>query len=34
MASKKEIEEHLKIALAEVGKIKPWFDKDCQRMGF
>jgi hypothetical protein len=28
MASKKEIEEHLKIALAEVGKIKPWFDKD------
>lgn len=31
MATKKEINEHLKIALAEVGKIKPWFDKevDC-----
>jgi hypothetical protein len=31
MAAKKEIEKHLKIALEEVGKIKPWFDKevDC-----
>lgn len=31
MATKKEIKEHLKIALEEVGKIKPWFDKevDC-----
>ena len=28
MASRKEIEKHLKIALGEVGKIKPWFDKD------
>lgn len=28
MATKKKIEEHLKIALAEVGKIKPWFDKE------
>ena len=27
MASKKEIEKHLQIALEEVGKIKPWFDK-------
>lgn len=24
----KEIEKHLKIALKEVGKIKPWFSKD------
>ena len=31
MATKKEMNEHLKIALEEVGKIKPWFDKevDC-----
>ncbi len=28
MASTKEIKKHLKIALEEVGKIKPWFDKD------
>lgn len=28
MATKKEIKEHLKIALKEVGQIKPWFDKD------
>jgi hypothetical protein len=27
MASKKEIETHLAVALKEVGKIKPWFDK-------
>ncbi|MES2121719.1 MAG: hypothetical protein V4492_02945 [Chlamydiota bacterium] len=27
MASKKEVDEHLKAALEEVGKIKPWFDK-------
>jgi hypothetical protein len=27
MASKKEIDQHLQIALKEVGKIKPWFDK-------
>ena len=26
MATKKEIEEHLNIALKEIGKIKPWFD--------
>jgi hypothetical protein len=34
MASKKEIEEHLKIALAEVGKVKPWFDKDVNAWVF
>lgn len=28
MATKKEIDEHLRTALVEVGKIKPWFDKD------
>lgn len=29
MASKeKEIETHLKVALAEIGEIKPWFDKN------
>lgn len=27
MATKKEITEHLKIALKEVGQVKPWFDK-------
>ncbi len=27
---KKEIEEHLKIALKEIGEIKPWFDKNFQ----
>lgn len=26
MATKKEINEHLKIALQEIGKIHPWFD--------
>lgn len=34
MASKQEIEEHLKIALAEVGKIKPWFDKSVNAWVF
>ena len=28
MATKKEIKEHLKIALQEVGEIDPWFDTD------
>lgn len=28
MATQKEINKHLKIALEEVGKIKPWFDKE------
>lgn len=27
MATKKEIKEHLKIALKEIGKIVPWYDK-------
>lgn len=27
MATKKEIKAHLKIALQEIGEIKPWFDK-------
>lgn len=27
MATKKEIEEHLAIALEEIGKIKPWFER-------
>jgi hypothetical protein len=31
MATQKEIEKHLKIALEEIGRIKPWFDEevDC-----
>ncbi len=28
MASTKEIKKHLNIALKEIGKIKPWFDKN------
>ena len=28
MASRKEISDHLKIALKEVGEITPWFDKN------
>jgi hypothetical protein len=28
MASAKEIKKHLEIALKEIGKIDPWFDKD------
>ena len=34
MATKKELEEHLKIALKEVGEIKPWFDKDVSSWVF
>lgn len=34
MATKKEIEAHLKIALEEVGNIKPWFDKDYKTWVF
>jgi hypothetical protein len=32
MASKeeKEIEAHLKLALDEIGEIKPWFSKECK----
>jgi len=28
MATKKEIDEQVKIALEEIGEIKPWFDKN------
>jgi hypothetical protein len=34
MATKKEIDQHLKIALEEVGKIKPWFDKEVNAWVF
>ena len=34
MASKKEIDAHLKTALDEVGKIEPWFDKDVDAWVF
>lgn len=31
MATQKEIKAHLKIALEEVGKIEPWFDKEYKQ---
>jgi len=31
---KKEVDEHLKIALGEIGEIKPWFDKDVNAYVF
>lgn len=34
MASRKEVKEHLEIALKEVGKIKPWFDSDVNEWVF
>jgi hypothetical protein len=34
MATKKEIDDHLKIALQEVGAIKPWFDKEIKEWVF
>lgn len=34
MATKKEIESHLKIALKEIGEIKPWFDKEVDAWVF
>ena len=34
MATKKEIEQHLKIALDEIGEIKPWFDKEVDAWVF
>lgn len=34
MATKKEIKEHLKLALKEVGKITPWFDKEVNAWVF
>ena len=30
MATKKEIEEHLQIALKEIGEIKPWYDRSLK----
>lgn len=34
MAAKKEIKEHLKIALEEIGPIDPWFDNDYKTWAF
>ncbi len=34
VATKKEIDEHLKIALEEVGEIRPWFDKEVKEWIF
>ena len=34
MATKKEIEEHLAIALNEIGQIKPWVEKDVNAWVF
>jgi hypothetical protein len=34
MATKKEIKEHLKIALEEVGEILPWFDEEVDAWVF
>ena len=34
MATKKEIKEHVKVALKEVGLVKPWFDKDYKTWVF
>lgn len=34
MATKKEIKEHLAIALKEVGHIEPWFDEDYKTWVF
>jgi hypothetical protein len=34
MATKKEIKEHLKMALEEIGQIEPWFDKNYETWVF
>lgn len=34
MATKKEIDEQLKLALNEIGAIKPWFDKEFKTWVF
>jgi hypothetical protein len=34
MATRKEIKEHLEIALMEIGEIKPWFDKEVNEWIF
>lgn len=34
MATKKEVDDHLKKALLEIGEITPWFDKDVHAWVF
>lgn len=34
MATKKEIEKHLKVALEEIGEIIPWYDEDVHAWVF
>lgn len=34
MATKKEINKHLKIALQEIGEIKPWYDEELKDWTF
>ena len=34
MATKKEIDKHLKIALNEIGKIEPWYDEEVSAWVF
>lgn len=34
MATKKELNEHLKISLEEIGPIEPWFDNDYKSWVF
>lgn len=34
MATKKEIKEHLEVALKEIGTIKPWFDEEVNEWIF
>lgn len=34
MATAKDIKKHLEVALKEVGRIKPWFDKDVNEWIF
>jgi len=34
MAAKKEINRHLKLALQEIGTIKPWYDEEVSSWVF
>lgn len=34
MATRKEIKEHLEIALKEIGAIRPWFDEEVNEWIF
>ena len=34
MATKKEVKEHLKMSLEEIGPIEPWFDNDYKTWVF